>query len=115
MEKRVITFSVERNIKRPKHLENNFYTLYLPERITLRPGEPKSINMKFGVTLPQNTEGTCILLPSLVNERLHLENFANILNESNITNSNHPFPVFFKQKRRQSFQISKRDLAVYDS
>ena len=53
MEKRVVTFSVERNIKKPKHLENNVYTLYLPERITLKPGEHKSINMKVGVTLPQ--------------------------------------------------------------
>ena len=53
MEKRVVTFFVERNNKKPKHLENNVYTLYLPERISLRPGEHKSINMKVGVTLPQ--------------------------------------------------------------
>ena len=91
MERRAITFSVERNIKRPKHLENVF-TLYLPERIALRPGEHKSINMNVGVTLPQNIEGTCILLPSLTNERLHLENCANISNESNIANSNQTFP-----------------------
>ena len=52
MEKRVITFFVERNIKRPKHLEN-VYTLYLLERITLRPGEHKSINMKVCVMLQQ--------------------------------------------------------------
>ena len=52
MEKRVVTFSVERNNEKPKHLENNVYTLCLPERISLRPGEHKSINMKVGVTLP---------------------------------------------------------------
>ena len=32
MEKRVTTFS-ERNIKRPKHLQNNVYILYLPEEL----------------------------------------------------------------------------------
>ena len=48
--------------------------------------------MNAGVTLPQNIEGTCILLPSLTNERLHLENCANISNESNITISNQTFP-----------------------
>ena len=53
MAKRV-TFSVERNTKRPKHLENNVYTLYLPERITLRPGEHKLVDIKIGITLLQN-------------------------------------------------------------
>ena len=93
MEKRVITFSVERNIKRPKHSENNVYALYFLERNTLRPGEHKSTNVKVDVTLPQKLEATCILLPSLLNERLHLENCANISNESSITNSNQPFPL----------------------
>ena len=62
MAKRV-TFSVERNTKRPKHLENNVYTLYLPERITLRPGEHKLVDIKIGITLLQNIQRTCILLP----------------------------------------------------
>ena len=89
----VYHFFVERNIKRPKHLENNVFTLYLPERIALRPGEHKSINVKDVVTLPQNIEGTCILLPSVTNELLYLENCASISNELDITNSNQPFPL----------------------
>ena len=91
MTKRIITFSVERNTKRPKHLENNVYALYSPERITLRPGEHKSFDMEIGITLPQNIQGTCILLPSLTNERHHLKSCLTIANESNVTNSNQPF------------------------
>ena len=88
MAKRVIAFFVERNTKRPKHLENNIYTLYSPEIITLRPGAHKSVDMKIDITLQQNIQGACILLPSLANERLHLENCLTVSNESNVTNSN---------------------------
>ena len=49
--------------------------------------------MKVCVTRPQNIGGTYILLPPLTNERLHLENCANTSNESNIVNSNQPFPL----------------------
>ena len=92
MAKTVITFSVKRNTKRPKHLENNVYTLYLPERITLRPGEHKSTDMKIGIILPQNIQGAFILL-AFANERLHLRNCSTISNKSNVINSNQPFPL----------------------
>ena len=38
---RVITFFVDKNMKSLKSLENNVFTLYSPERITLRPGDLK--------------------------------------------------------------------------
>ena len=47
--------------------------------------------MEIGITLPQNIQGTCILLPSLTNERHHLKSCLTIANESNVTNSNQPF------------------------
>ena len=50
-----------REISRPKHLEN-VYTLYLLERITLRPGEHKSINMKVCVMLQQKNWGNLYLI-----------------------------------------------------
>ena len=49
--------------------------------------------MKVCVTRPQNIGGTYILLPPFTNERLHLENCADTSNESNIVNSNQPFPL----------------------
>ena len=61
-------------------------------------------------------EGTCILLPSLINERLHLEKRANISNELNITNSNQPFPLpwniqleLLNKNTDKVFRFRKRD------
>ena len=61
-------------------------------------------------------EGTCILLPSFINERLCLENCGNISNESNITNSNHPFLVLcnihlelLNKNTGKVFRFQKRD------
>ena len=88
MANRVTTFSIERNTKRLKHLENYAYTQYSPKRITLWPGEYKSVDIKIGITLPQNIQWTCILLPSLANERLYIVDCSTISNESIVTDLN---------------------------
>ena len=60
---RKIIFEVKKGFKRPKHLENNVFVLYFPNRIKIRPGESRKIRMKFGVAVPKGMICIITLLP----------------------------------------------------
>ena len=51
--------------KGPKQLQNNVFVLYSPQRIKLRPGEFKHVNMKLAVRMPEQIIAACVLLPTL--------------------------------------------------
>ena len=51
--------------KGPKQLQNNVFVLYSPQRIKLRPGEFKHVNMKLAVRMPEQIIAACVLLQTL--------------------------------------------------
>ena len=87
---RVTTFFVDEKTERPKSLRNNVFALYSPERITLKPGDLRKIDMKVGVKLPSNIIGTCTLITFLERESPNIQNSSYISTENNIANINQP-------------------------
>ena len=61
--------------KGPKQLQNNVFVLYSPQRIKLRPGEFKHVNMKLAVRTPEQIIAACVLLSALSINGLKLESF----------------------------------------
>ena len=61
------------SLKGPKQLQNNVSVLYSPQRIKLRPGVFKHINMKLGVRMPEQIIAACVLLPTLSKNGLKLK------------------------------------------
>ena len=61
-------------MQKPKKLENDVFVIYSPERITIKPGEIKNVNMKLKIFLPKYIEGRCRLLFSFTNQKLKLLN-----------------------------------------
>ena len=51
---RKILFEVEKGFKRPKHIENNVFIIYMSYRVKLRPGEDIEIQMKIAVSIPKD-------------------------------------------------------------
>ena len=74
--------------RRPKRLENNVFVTYSPEKIKLRPGETKIINMRVKIKFSKNITGSCRILQSLSSYGLKLLNSNTISQEfnSNIQN-----------------------------
>ena len=87
-QKEVVEFFYQKSTRRPKRLENNVFVIYSPEKIKLRPGETKIINMCVKITFSKNITGSCRILQSLTNYRLKLLNSNAISQEfnSNIQN-----------------------------
>ena len=69
--------------KRPKRLENDVFVIYTPEKITIKPGEIKRINMQLKIFLPKHITGSCRLLLSYSNQKLKLLNSSVISQEYN--------------------------------
>ena len=64
-QKEVVKFFYQKSTRRPKRLENNVFVIYSPEKIKLRPGETKIINMGVKITFSKNITGSCRILQSL--------------------------------------------------
>ena len=60
---RKILFEVEKGFKPPKHIENNVFIIYMPNRTKLRPGEDVETQMKIGFSIPKDIIYTVIFLP----------------------------------------------------
>ena len=56
-------FEVEKGFKRPKHIENNVFIIYMPNRTKLRPEEDVEIRMKIGISILKDIIYTVTLLP----------------------------------------------------
>ena len=84
--------------KGPKQLQNNVFVLYSPQRIKLRPGEFKHVNMKLVVRIPEEIIAACVLLPTLSKNGLKLESFQCISADNNICNTNQPANLPWKIK-----------------
>ena len=74
MNRNCIKFIYDKTTRKPRRLENNVFVLYSPERIRLKPGEIKPVNMKIKFRLPNNLVGACTLLPLLSNNNIKLSN-----------------------------------------
>ena len=56
-------FEVEKGFKRPKHIENNVFIIYMPNRTKLTPEEDVEIRMKIGISILKDIIYTVTLLP----------------------------------------------------
>ena len=77
-----IEFLTEPEVGKPK-LSNhgNFYIIYSPEKIKLRPRDSAILNFRLKVNLPDEIEAMIGLLPSFVSRKLSKENFNWISNK----------------------------------
>ena len=57
-----VEFIHDKSTRRPKRLENNVFELYTPEKVTVRPGEIKTIKVKLKIRLSKNLVGCSVLL-----------------------------------------------------
>ena len=71
-------------IKKPKHLENNVFVLYSPERLKFEPGQNKMVDMKLNITFPTHVTGSCKLLLQLSNAGLCLQNANHLSQNTNL-------------------------------
>ena len=78
---RKIILDVEKGIKRHiRHIKNNVFILYLPNRTKIRPGENIKIQMKFGVVIPQDIIYIVTRLPLFQTVGLKLSNYEPVQN-----------------------------------
>ena len=97
-QKEVVKFFYQKSMRRPKRLENNVFVIYSPEKIKLRPGETKIINMCVKITFSKNITGSCRILQSLTNYGLKLLNSNTISQEFNSDIQN--FLTFYENDSR---------------
>ena len=77
-----IEFSMEQDIKKPKiNNDGNFYIIYSPEKIKLRPRDSIMLNLQLKGNLPQQIEATVGLLPTFVSRKLSMKNSSWISNK----------------------------------
>ena len=72
MKRRAVEFIYDKSTRRPKRLQNNVFVLYRPERVRLRPGGVKKINMKVKLRLPSDLVGCCTLLQTFSDNGIKL-------------------------------------------
>ena len=90
MNRNCIEFIYDKTTRRLRKLENNVFVLYWPERIKLRPGEIKSVNMKIKLRLSNNLVGDCTLLSSLSDYDIKFLNSFHIAMDGVIARQNQP-------------------------
>ena len=117
--KEIVTFQYKKSTRRPKRLENNVFIIYSPEKIKLKPGEIRQVNMQIKIYFSKNILGMCRILYTLSNLGLKLLNSNTISQEinSNIDNSIYsdennlpPWNLHFELYNRSftdTFQIRK--------
>ena len=123
--KETVTFQYKKSTRRPKRLEKNVFIIYSPEKIKLKPGEIKQVNMQIKIYFSKNILGTCRILYTLSNHGVKLLNSNTISQEinSNIDNSIYsdennltPWNLHFELYNRSftdAFQIRKRQELGY--
>ena len=123
--KEIVTFQYKKSTRRPKRLENNVFIIYSPEKIKLKLGEIRQVNMQIKIYFSKNILGMCRILYTLSNLGLKLLNSNTISQEinSNIDNSIYsdennlpPWNLHFELYNRSftdAFQIRKRQELGY--
>ena len=123
--KETVTFQYKKSTRRLKRLENNVFIIYSPEKIKLKPGEIKQVNMQIKIYFSKNILGTCRILYTLSNHGVKLLNSNTISQEinSNIDNSIYtdennlpPWNLHFElynSNFTETFQIRKRQELGY--
>ena len=85
MSKSAIEFIYKNKTWKPKRLKNNVFVLYAPEKIRIRPGEIKNINMKLKIRLQRNIVGCCKLVKTFSENGIKLMNSQYISTDSNFS------------------------------
>ena len=74
MKARSINFTIENGIRAPKEInkEKTIFAVFVPERVTIYPGEMIFIHTKFAVTYPNDILTTFLIMPCLQKEGLKI-------------------------------------------
>ena len=74
MKPRIIKFTIEKGIRAPKDIskEKTVFTVFIPEKTIIKPGETKFVHTKFAVTTPEAILTTFIITPLLKTNGLKL-------------------------------------------
>ena len=83
MEQGIDFFNETENQKVPQLSPGkNFYIIYSPTKFELRLCESIMLNLQLKIKLPDETEGVIGLLPSLILQKLTIENFKRLTRET---------------------------------
>ena len=63
--------------------DERFYIIYSPMKFKLRPSESIMLNLQLKIKLPDNVQGIIGPLPSLILQKLTIENFKRLTSETN--------------------------------
>ena len=74
MQARSIKFIVEKGSCAPKEInkQNTTFVIFVPERVTIYPGQTIFIYTKFAVNYPEDIPATFLIMPNLKTEGLKL-------------------------------------------
>ena len=115
MKRRAVEFIYDKSTPRPKKLQNNVFVLYTPDRVHLRPGEVKKINVKVKLRLPSDLTGCCTQLQTFSDNGIKLLNSQHIFSESNTASLNQPADLpcsltleIFNQNMNSIFHLNKK-------
>ena len=74
MQARSIKFIIEKGSRAPKEInkQNTIFVIFVPERVTIYPGQTILIYTKFAVNYPEDILATFLIMPNLKTEGLKL-------------------------------------------
>ena len=74
MQARSIKFIIEKGSRAPKEInkQNTIFVIFVPERVTIYPGQTIFIYTKFVVNYPEDILATFLIMPNLKTEGLKL-------------------------------------------
>ena len=74
MQARSIKFIIEKGSRAPKEInkQNTIFVIFVPERVTIYPGQTIFIYTKFAVNYPEDILATFLIMPNLKTEGLKL-------------------------------------------
>ena len=74
MKPRIIKFTIEKGIRAPKEInkEKTVFSVFIPEKTIIKPGETKFVYTKFSVSTPEDILTTFIITPDLKTNGLKL-------------------------------------------
>ena len=100
---RTIKFSIEKGHKKLKAVDsrNSLSQIYSPESIKIRPGEIKSLILKYSIHLPDDILTTFLINPNLGKEGLQLTRYSETNTDTRISLE------FFNKTHHKPFTLKK--------